>query len=68
LWACARLVSQQDNLQVAIAHELILRPNHFGSQDVSNLAWACTKLQWRDKQILEGLEAICMMKAMELQV
>lgn len=62
------MVYRNDELEVAVSQEVLLRPEDFGSQDVSNLAWACAKLLWRRKHFLQGLEMICMKKAAELQV
>lgn len=53
LWACARLLIQNEQMQEAIAHEVIL-PNCRG-QDLSNLAWASATLRFKNTQMLEAI-------------
>lgn len=53
LWACARLLMQNEQMQEAIAHEVVLR--NCSGQDLSNIAWASAALRFKNTQMLEAI-------------
>ena len=50
----SRAIRHTDEPVAATPFQFRCRTVYVFWQDVSNLAWGCTKLQWREKQILEA--------------